>query len=642
MKFEMKENKKRKLEYQAYLPYAALLLLAAYFCFRQMLTGNVIIGSDTIFHYNRFYETAEQIKHGNFNWFMSMYGYSHSGRVINALYGPLFAYANGLLLLLVKTWYRYQIVSSFIVYAVGGIGMYRALRRFNSRRSVATILAMLYLTIGWMPRWQGATNFSGISAAMMPYGILVAADMIFAEKKIPWVKMGLLMALALEVHLLTAVMYMAFLLPAWLYVLIKNKGQRQLWLETCQAVGLAVLLALNTLAPLLWLSKTNSLAAPSTMNMMANALHLKHTYLAVAPRGLLGYNQRDGLTYWLFCIFAGQILYAVWQRQKDHLNSYITLYGAFWLFMSSRLLPWERISNCLPALARYLQFPSRFTCIAYPLLLIGIGMSAEILLKKSKHFSWLVYGLIGAALALTTSSMVRYMNADAWNGYLNNVGHNASTNFGHEVTNPGKHKNKKTKSGLIAMTPARKEAMRQANAATHTNDLRKFLTLTKKPIADYLPVYKFDPKPVITGWADGYKNKEYWQEQTNKAARSYDKTVLNHKVRKPIKFEILKGGKVKLTWTSKGKKKRLPVVTYAQSKLTVNGKVLTKYERSRIGAPKVASRQGKNVAYLEFVTPLWLKLLLAISLLSWPGFICLGLGIKLKGKNAEREGKKQK
>lgn len=249
MKFEVKENKKRKLEYQAYLPYAALLLLAAYFCFRQMLTGNVIIGSDTIFHYNRFYETAEQIKHGNFNWFMSMYGYSHSGRVINALYGPLFAYANGLLLLLVKTWYRYQIVSSFIVYAVGGIGMYRALRRFNSRRSVATILAMLYLTIGWMPRWQEATNFSGISAAMMPYGILVAADMIFAEKKIPWVKMGLLMAIALEVHLLTAVMYMAFLLPAWLYVFIKNKGQRQLWLETCQAVGLAVLLALKHPGP---------------------------------------------------------------------------------------------------------------------------------------------------------------------------------------------------------------------------------------------------------------------------------------------------------------------------------------------------------------------------------------------------------
>lgn len=635
------DNNKCKLEYQAYLPYAALLLLAAYFCYRQMRTGNIIIGSDTIFHYNRFYEAAEQIKHGNFNWFMSMYGYNHSGRVINALYGPLFAYANGLLLLAVKTWYRYQLASSFIVYTVGGFGMYRALRRFGSRRSVATILAMLYLTIGWLPRWQGATNFSGIGAAMMPYGILVAADMIMdKEKPIHWVKLGLLMAIALEVHMLTAIMYVLLLLPAWLYAMVKNKGSRQLWMETFKAVGLAVLLSLNTLAPILWISKTNKLAAPSTMNMMANALRLKHTYVAVAPTGLLGYNQRGGLTYWLFYIFLFQLIYAIWRRQENRLNSWISLYGGFWLLVSSRMLPWGRISNRLSVLARYLQFPSRFTCIAYPLILLGMGMSAEIMLKKSKHFSWLVYGVTGTALVLSASSMVRYMNVDAWNGYLNNVGHNNITKFGHEVTDPGKYKIKRTKSGLIALTPARKKAMRQANAATHSNNLHAFLALTKKPIADYLPVYKFDPKPVIIGWSDAYKNKEYWQEQTNKAARSYNKTVLNHKVRKPVKFKIIKVGLIKLTWKSKGKKKRLPVVTYAQSKLTVNGKVLQKYERSRIGAPLVASQKGKNVAYLEFVTPLWMKLLLAVSLLSWPGFICAGLGVKLKEKQAEREEKK--
>lgn len=169
------------------------------------------------------------------------------------------------------------------------------------------------------------------------------------------------------------------------------------------------------------------------------------------------------------------------------------------------------------------------------------------------------------------------MNVDAWNGYLNDGGHNATTNFGHEVTDPGKHKIKWTKSGLIVLTPARKKAMRQANAAMHSKDLHKFLTLTQKPIADYLPVYKFDPKLVVTGWADAYKNMEYWQEQTDKAASSYNKTVLNKKVRKPLTIKAVKGGKI--------------------------------------------------------------KLLLALSLLSWPGFICARLGVKLKGKQAEREEK---
>ena len=68
---------------------------------------------------------------------------------------------------------------------------------------------------------------------------------------------------------------------------------------------------------------------------------------------------------------------------------------------------------------------------------------------------------------------------------------------------------------------------------------------------------------------------EYWQEQTDKATSSYNKTVLNKKVRKPLTIKAVKGGKI--------------------------------------------------------------KLLLAISLLSWPGFICARLGVKLKGKQAERK-----
>lgn len=39
---------------------------------------------------------------------------------------------------------------------------------------------------------------------------------------------------------------------------------------------------------------------------------------------------------------------------------------------------------------------------------------------------------------------------------------------------------------------------------------------------------------------------EYWQEQTDKAASSYNKTVLNKKVRKPLTIKAAKGGKIKL------------------------------------------------------------------------------------------------
>lgn len=80
--------------------------------------------------------------------------------------------------------------------------------------------------------------------------------------------------------------------------------------------------------------------------------------------------------------------------------------------------------------------------------------------------------------------------------------------------------------------------MRQANAQTHTEDLSAFLTVTQKSVADYLPIYKQDPKPVINGWAEGYKKKEYVKEQTLKAEKAYKKSVLSQKVKvKTIKAD---------------------------------------------------------------------------------------------------------
>lgn len=77
--------------------------------------------------------------------------------------------------------------------------------------------------------------------------------------------------------------------------------------------------------------------------------------------------------------------------------------------------------------------------------------------------------------------------------------------------------------------------MRQANAQTHTEDLSAFLTVTQKSVADF---YKQDPKPVINGWAEGYKKKEYVKEQTLKAEKAYKKSVLSQKVKvKTIKAD---------------------------------------------------------------------------------------------------------
>lgn len=629
-------KKLKKINYAACWPYLAVVLFAAYLAYRQMRTGNIIIGSDTIFHFNRFYETEEQIRNGNLSWFMTLYGFNQSGRVINALYGPAFAYLNGLLLLAVGTWYRYQIITSFLVFAVGGVGMYRAVHRFNVRGSIAVLVTIIYMTIGWLPRWQSGSNFSGIGAALMPYGILVACDMFYdKEKPIHWIKLTILMTVALEVHLLTALMYMAFLVPAWLYAIIKREDKRGILLNTLKAVLLTIFLTVNTLLPLYWMSKTNTLAPTATMRMLENAVHLKHTTVAFHPFRILTHNLRASLTYWLAYAFIVQVIYAIWTREESKANVVVSLYGGFWLLLASRLVEWDRITNHLPALARFIQFPSRFVCIAYPLLIVGLGLSFEhILRRKQKWVKAAAYALLGLLTFAAADCLVITLTSNAWAGYQNNVGRSRNTKFGEETqkTSPREKKKKKKKAmedygayHPVKLDDQRKQALVNTNAATHAHDLQVFLDMTEKAIPDYLPVYKWDPEPDVPSHLYTYKWKQYYTMENSKITAAYRKSVMNHN--RNVKVKAVKHG-LKLTWKAKkGKhKQQLPVITYKQSKLTVNGRVLTKYKRNRVGAPTVPEKtKGTNTAYLEFQTPLWIKLAIAVSLLGQFAAVVWGL-----------------
>ena len=77
-----------------------LITMSGVFLLPQILGQGMILGSDVVFHFNRFYETSQQIKEGNFQYFLSIYGFQQSARIVNALYGPFFAYFQGLLVLL--------------------------------------------------------------------------------------------------------------------------------------------------------------------------------------------------------------------------------------------------------------------------------------------------------------------------------------------------------------------------------------------------------------------------------------------------------------------------------------------------------------------------------------------------------------
>lgn len=558
-----------------WLPYLFLTMMAMEFVFIQMRTGRLIIGSDSIFHFNQIYEAEQQIKNRNFSYFMSIYAFHQSGRVINAVYGPILTYLLGALLLAVKSWYRLQVITSFLVYLVAGCGMYWALKKAKVRPWIGALIATIYMTMGWVPRWQMGSNYSAITGMLAPYMLLVIIKML-EEKKLPWIGLAALMTISVESHLLTALLLSLLFLPFWLYGLRKSEEQKRFILDTAKAVAVTVLLSLQVILPLLLISKTNLLHMPQRMSLIANALHLAQPSRSIKTGLLIDSNTRDILSRWVLLFFLLQAAAAVILRKKQKFNLAITAYGLLLLFISSKLFPWQLFQTSF--LSKDLQFPSRLVSIAYPLLLLGAGISAEYLIAWAKqHDEAMLQLLLVASLIFFTGSRVKMVNNQIYSnsgwGYMPGVKKSHTTFLG-EANDPDDFE-------IVQNT-------------SHIDNPGYFIFEAQKIVPDYLAVKK---KATTKKVNYSFFNSVVWKNQG-------------------VKKTVISGGRIKLTWTKRqAGKQQLPVVTYAQSSLTVNGKKVTNYKKSLVGCPTVLSKQGKNTAILSFNDPCWVKAGIALSLL---------------------------
>ena len=147
--------------------------IALAFLMPHLFTHKLILGADAPFHYNRFYDAAQQIKYGDFHYFPSLYGFQQSGRIVNAVYGPFFAYLQGLIVLLAGSWFHYQILSNFILYLISGFSMLILLRYVNVRNWVSVPVAVLFMSTYSIQYWsinQGFTSWGLVLSFMYdPY-----------------------------------------------------------------------------------------------------------------------------------------------------------------------------------------------------------------------------------------------------------------------------------------------------------------------------------------------------------------------------------------------------------------------------------------------------------------------------------------
>lgn len=127
---------------------AVLLIVAAavIMVLPQIYYKSIMVGDDISFHFNRVYDLSRQIQTGHYNYFQSIFGFNQSGRIINALYGYDLAYFLARILIVVKTWTRFQIVTSFLCYFFSGINIYILMKYLKISEKLSIILAMIYMS----------------------------------------------------------------------------------------------------------------------------------------------------------------------------------------------------------------------------------------------------------------------------------------------------------------------------------------------------------------------------------------------------------------------------------------------------------------------------------------------------------------
>lgn len=537
------------------IPIILSLVIATILIWTELSTRSGLTLDDTAFHFHRFYDTYQQIQNHNFSYFQMNYGMGASGRIVNALYGPFLAYIMGFLLLFCSSWLRFQVVITYLIFLIGGLGIYHLGRKVKMSKMVASVITALFLTTGYIAYWPRSNAFNSWGAILIPFILIQGINLLNNHKKrFSWISLGVVMAIVAQIHLLSTFFAILALIPFFIYGLVLTENKRQMWFDVFKAVGLFVVLTANVWGAFLLLYPTNQMASPIDYSPVLTSVNL-----SVAGTSTMW----TSITEVSLLLFIVQLIYIVFNFKSSRINTLVTLEGWVFLYLSSNLFPWQFVKDNFPAVTGYLQFPNRFTVVAYPLLFIGIGLTITELIKN--HGKKL--GMLASALAVVV--VLFNVRAD-FNEINNNISYNK---------------------GITSNVTEMQE-----------KGLKAYIDKIEITSPDYLPVQKKIKSGNITGMLMSMAEQR----------KGFSKTALT-------------GGHLEIKWNGKtSKSTTLPIFIYRQSELIVNGKK-TNPKLNEIGMPIVKSKQGQNTAILSFKTPTWFMILLYISILGWVVMLVYGV-----------------
>lgn len=553
-------------------PFFVFLLLAFFLIVPQINRSSLILGIDSVFHLNRFYDSMMQIKTGKFNYFLMNFGFGGIGRVVNALYGPVFSYFQGFLLLIAKNWYRYQLLSDICLSLVSSCSMYLLCLKAKLKKSLACVLALFYSTSSIVTVWIVSQQFTGWGAAFFPLLLIGGINLIKKDSKPrDFIIMGISVSILFQVHMPTAILGVLCLMPFFVGGFFNKKSKLGYFLQVLLAVLICLCLTGNVWGSLLQLKLHNNMLGPwpyESMGDFTSNFSLNGPFASDIGRSPV-YGTIFSLIIIITVIFS--LLY--WNN-ISLLNKVSTITIVIFALLASDIFPWERASYHFLFLKQLIQFPRRFIVIPESLSLLTIGLNIkELEVNSSKWKLFLLPLLILSSFSVFSevSSQSRAWNTASISPWRNHL--------------------------FFKTSPT---GVRQAFMDP---DLSKGLNSLQKYNMDYLPTKTAIP-------LDGRKISPLYGPYIRLLTK--DSEGVSKRVNSDGQMIIsIRAAKVE--------KKSLPIVMYKESRLTTkqNRNKQQTYTLNEINQPQVTVNKGRNTFKLSFQTPKIVSILFIISIISW-------------------------
>ncbi|MGM0158426.1 hypothetical protein IGI47_002759 [Enterococcus sp. AZ191] len=429
-----------------YVPYLTILLFAILFILPNILTHKLVIGADAPFHYNRFYDAAEQFANWDFHYFPSMYGFQQSGRIVNAVYGPLFAYFQGLIVLLSGSWFHYQILSNFILFLISGWSMLTLLKYVHVKNWVSVPISVLFMTTYSIQYWAVNQGFTSWGTCFYPLCMIPMVDFV-VHRRFPILKVTASIALMTQIHLLSSVMLALMYVPFYLYYFFDQNEKGKALLQLGKSVLLYFVLTANIWGGLALVYSGNKILPPFVNREMSQkAINLDGSYWLTYPK------------IFSLILFIGFLLFLLFRRRYYPFTKLLLRSSIGFFLLSTSLIPWTTLVEKQVPFISLIQFPFRFFVPFTLLFLLFLALVLNQWEKKTWYRALSVLFLLVAS-AQTLQNL--YKHLDRWE----------SETFVSRHT-------------YLFDTPE------QARKTFYSQDMSTSLFVFQKTTPDYLPIYK--------------------------------------------------------------------------------------------------------------------------------------------------------